>query len=110
VGSYVGGDIIGGILASGMHKKPEVALFVDIGTNGKMVLGGRKWLTEIFIIKNNPNPIKNINARHVILCYLFLVPALVQISIITGIVPCCFPRRPAGQQAGNSAPPGTQIG
>lgn len=41
----MGGDIIGGILASGMHKKLEVALFVDIGTNGKMVLGGREWLT-----------------------------------------------------------------
>lgn len=45
VGSYVGGDVIGGILASGMHKKPEVALFVDIGTNGEMVLGSRDWLT-----------------------------------------------------------------
>ncbi|KJS77546.1 MAG: ferredoxin [Desulfotomaculum sp. BICA1-6] len=45
VGSYVGGDIIGGVLASGMHKKPEVALFVDIGTNGEMVLGGQEWLT-----------------------------------------------------------------
>lgn len=45
VGSYVGGDVIGGVLASGMHKKPEVALFVDIGTNGEMVLGNRDWLT-----------------------------------------------------------------
>jgi len=45
LGSYVGGDIIGGILASGMHKKSEIALFVDIGTNGEMVLGGKEWLT-----------------------------------------------------------------
>ncbi|MCG8402580.1 MAG: ASKHA domain-containing protein, partial [Firmicutes bacterium] len=44
VGSYVGGDIIGGILVSGMHRKPEVALFVDIGTNGEMVLGNSDWL------------------------------------------------------------------
>nr|WP_027363739.1 ASKHA domain-containing protein [Desulfotruncus alcoholivorax] len=44
VGSYVGGDIIGGILASGMHKKTDLALFVDIGTNGEMVLGNYEWL------------------------------------------------------------------
>ncbi|WP_279327850.1 ASKHA domain-containing protein [Desulfallas sp. Bu1-1] len=44
VGSYVGGDIVGGILASGLHKKPELALFVDIGTNGEMILGNRDWL------------------------------------------------------------------
>jgi uncharacterized 2Fe-2S/4Fe-4S cluster protein (DUF4445 family) len=44
VGSYVGGDVLGGILASGLHKKPELALFVDIGTNGEMVLGNEEWL------------------------------------------------------------------
>ncbi|TYO97833.1 ASKHA domain-containing protein [Desulfallas thermosapovorans] len=44
VGSYVGGDVIAGILASGLHKKPELALFVDIGTNGEMVLGNNEWL------------------------------------------------------------------
>ena len=45
LGSYVGGDVIGGVLASGMHQKSEVALFVDIGTNGEMVLGSKDWLT-----------------------------------------------------------------
>ncbi len=44
VGSYVGGDVVGGILASGLYKKPELALFVDIGTNGEMVLGNNEWL------------------------------------------------------------------
>lgn len=44
VGSYVGGDITSGILASGMYKKPELALFIDIGTNGEMVLGNSEWL------------------------------------------------------------------
>lgn len=44
VGSYVGGDIIAGILASGLHQRPEVALFVDIGTNGEIVLGNQDWL------------------------------------------------------------------
>jgi len=44
VGSYVGGDIVAGVLASGMHRRTEISLFVDIGTNGEMVLGNRDWL------------------------------------------------------------------
>ncbi len=37
VGSYVGGDITAGILASGMHRRDELALLLDIGTNGEVV-------------------------------------------------------------------------
>ncbi|ADG81300.1 ASKHA domain-containing protein [Thermincola potens] len=44
VGSYVGGDVIAGLLVSGMHQKPELSLLVDIGTNGEMVLGNNEWL------------------------------------------------------------------
>jgi uncharacterized 2Fe-2S/4Fe-4S cluster protein (DUF4445 family) len=44
VGSYVGGDIVAGILASGMHRKPELALFMDIGTNGEIAVGNNEWL------------------------------------------------------------------
>jgi uncharacterized 2Fe-2S/4Fe-4S cluster protein (DUF4445 family) len=44
VGSYVGGDIVAGILVSGLHRRRETAFFVDIGTNGEMVLGNREWL------------------------------------------------------------------
>lgn len=44
VGSYVGGDILAGILASGMHRQKEIGLLADIGTNGEMVLGNREWL------------------------------------------------------------------
>ncbi|MEW6108084.1 MAG: ASKHA domain-containing protein [Nitrospirota bacterium] len=44
VGSYVGGDIVAGVLASKMHMKPEVALFMDIGTNGEIVVGNNEWL------------------------------------------------------------------
>ena len=44
VGSYVGGDVIAGILVSGMHKRQEVSLLVDIGTNGEIILGNRDWL------------------------------------------------------------------
>lgn len=44
VGSYVGGDITSGLLASKMHRNPEVALFMDIGTNGEIVVGNNEWL------------------------------------------------------------------
>lgn len=44
IGSYLGGDVIGGILVSGMHHQSGVSLFVDIGTNGEIVLGNEDWL------------------------------------------------------------------
>lgn len=44
VGSYVGGDIISGILASSMNKDNKIRLFIDIGTNGEIVLGNDEWL------------------------------------------------------------------
>jgi len=44
VGSYVGGDITAGILASGMHQAPQLSLLLDIGTNGEVVLGNRDFL------------------------------------------------------------------
>lgn len=44
VGSYVGGDIVAGILASKLYLKPEIALFMDIGTNGEIVVGNNEWL------------------------------------------------------------------
>ena len=37
---YVGGDILAGLLASGLSRKAEHSLFLDIGTNGEMALGG----------------------------------------------------------------------
>ncbi len=44
VASYVGGDITSGILVSQIHKKDEVSLFIDIGTNGEIVFGNKEWL------------------------------------------------------------------
>ncbi len=44
VGAYVGGDITAGALISGMTEGEEIALFLDIGTNGEMVLGNNEWL------------------------------------------------------------------
>jgi len=44
VASYVGGDITAGALACGISESEEVCLFIDIGTNGEMVLGNKEWL------------------------------------------------------------------
>jgi len=44
VASYVGGDIVAGVLASRMHRNPEIALFMDIGTNGEIAIGNNEWL------------------------------------------------------------------
>ncbi|HEX9062750.1 MAG TPA: ASKHA domain-containing protein [Clostridia bacterium] len=38
ISAYVGADITSGILASQLHNKKGAVLFVDIGTNGEMVL------------------------------------------------------------------------
>lgn len=44
VGSYVGGDVIAGVLSSGLHKGEAPSLLVDVGTNAEIVLGTREWL------------------------------------------------------------------
>jgi uncharacterized 2Fe-2S/4Fe-4S cluster protein (DUF4445 family) len=44
VASYVGGDIVSGVLATEMAKREETVLFIDIGTNGEIVLGNKDWL------------------------------------------------------------------
>ncbi len=43
IGSYVGGDIVGGILASGMDNIKELSLFIDLGTNGEVVIGNKEY-------------------------------------------------------------------
>ena len=44
VASYVGSDISAGVLACGLDQAEEVALFMDVGTNGETVLGNRDWM------------------------------------------------------------------
>jgi uncharacterized 2Fe-2S/4Fe-4S cluster protein (DUF4445 family) len=44
VASYVGADITAGVLASGMEDDEQLTLFMDVGTNGEIVLGNRDWL------------------------------------------------------------------
>lgn len=41
ISGYVGADTLACVLATGLHKKEELTLLVDIGTNGEMVLGNR---------------------------------------------------------------------
>ncbi len=46
VSAYVGADIVAGLLATGLHRRDGApALFVDIGTNGEMVLATEKGMT-----------------------------------------------------------------
>ncbi len=44
VGAYFGGDLIAGVLASGLHRSSEVQMLVDVGTNAEVILGNRDWL------------------------------------------------------------------
>ncbi|MEN6486907.1 MAG: ASKHA domain-containing protein [Syntrophobacteraceae bacterium] len=44
VGAYFGGDLIAGILASGMNRSEHVQILVDVGTNAEVVLGNRDWM------------------------------------------------------------------
>ena len=44
VASYVGGDIVSGIVGSGVHQRKTLTLFMDIGTNGEIVVGNSDWM------------------------------------------------------------------
>jgi uncharacterized 2Fe-2S/4Fe-4S cluster protein (DUF4445 family) len=44
VSSYVGGDIVAGVMGSGMYRAEELTLFMDIGTNAEIVIGNKDWL------------------------------------------------------------------
>ena len=44
IGSYVGGDITAGALATMMWKEEEMTLFIDLGTNGEIVFGNQDFL------------------------------------------------------------------
>lgn len=44
VSSYVGGDIISGVMASGLYRSSELTLYMDIGTNAEIVIGHKDWM------------------------------------------------------------------
>jgi uncharacterized 2Fe-2S/4Fe-4S cluster protein (DUF4445 family) len=39
LGAYVGGDIVAGLLATGMTRDQRLRLFIDVGTNSEIALG-----------------------------------------------------------------------
>ena len=44
IASYVGGDIVAGVMGTGMYREEELTLFLDIGTNAEIVIGNKDWL------------------------------------------------------------------
>jgi len=48
ISGFVGGDTVAGILATNQHHERALRLFVDIGTNGEIVVGNREgiWCTS----------------------------------------------------------------
>jgi len=46
VAAYVGADITAGTLAAGLQSTDALTLFIDVGTNGEIVLGNREWLVS----------------------------------------------------------------
>ena len=43
VSSYVGGDIVAGVMGSALYRADELTLFMDIGTNAEIVIGNKEW-------------------------------------------------------------------
>ncbi|HAX61881.1 MAG TPA: ferredoxin [Elusimicrobia bacterium] len=44
VSAYVGGDIVAGVVACALHKSEDLAIFIDLGTNGEIVFGNKEFL------------------------------------------------------------------
>lgn len=44
VASYVGGDIVAGVISSGLADQEQIQGLMDIGTNGEIAIGNREWL------------------------------------------------------------------
>ncbi len=44
IASYVGGDIVSGVHSCRMAEGQELVLFIDIGTNGEIVVGNEDWM------------------------------------------------------------------
>jgi uncharacterized 2Fe-2S/4Fe-4S cluster protein (DUF4445 family) len=44
--SWLGGDIVAGLVAAGVPWTEKLTLFIDVGTNGEIVLGNSEWLVS----------------------------------------------------------------
>lgn len=44
ISSYVGGDIVAGVMGSGIYRTEKLTLYMDVGTNAEIVIGNQDWL------------------------------------------------------------------
>ena len=44
IACYVGGDVVAGVLVSGLARSEEPSLFIDVGTNAEIVVGNQDWM------------------------------------------------------------------
>lgn len=42
--NYLGGDIISGMIATGISRQEEICVFLDVGTNGELIVGNKDFL------------------------------------------------------------------
>ena len=62
ISSFVGGDIVAGIVTADLKEAEDNVLFIDIGTNGEMVLSRRG---ELFAASCAAGPALEIGRAHV---------------------------------------------
>jgi uncharacterized 2Fe-2S/4Fe-4S cluster protein (DUF4445 family) len=44
VSSWVGGDVVAGVMAAGLARRAGISLYVDMGTNGEVVVGSMDFM------------------------------------------------------------------
>jgi uncharacterized 2Fe-2S/4Fe-4S cluster protein (DUF4445 family) len=44
ISSFIGGDIVSGVIAAGIHQRKKLTLYMDMGTNGEIVIGNSDWM------------------------------------------------------------------
>jgi len=44
VAAYIGSDITAGVVATRLYTSKRLAILIDIGTNGEVVLGNKEWM------------------------------------------------------------------
>jgi uncharacterized 2Fe-2S/4Fe-4S cluster protein (DUF4445 family) len=46
VSRFLGGDVIGDLIAARVHEQPGLSLVIDLGTNGEVVFGNQDWFSS----------------------------------------------------------------
>jgi len=47
VSRFVGGDAVGDVIVSTMHRSGDISLLIDLGTNGEIIMGNDVWLASV---------------------------------------------------------------